>query len=163
MFTVKKSSQKPFKYYAFSTTLVLSLGSAVPVLADSISHQSAISEAEQVYLFNFSSKPLPQAIAEFSAVSGVQVLYTEQSVYKHQAPALNGSYSPSEAPLLCFPIFPLLLEWGANVGGFGLAIGSFANLIVLRLGKQPGLWLPFHAWSIAMLLISLLGTLLLIT
>lgn len=53
------------------------------------------------------------------------------------------------------------LAWGANVGGFGLAIGSLANLIALRLGKQPGLWLPFHAWSIAMLLISLLGAFLL--
>jgi Na+/H+ antiporter NhaD/arsenite permease-like protein len=53
------------------------------------------------------------------------------------------------------------LAWGANVGGFGLAIGSLANLIALRLGKQSGLWLPFHAWSIAMLLISLLGVFLL--
>lgn len=97
MNTDKSSSQNLFKSHAFSAAIALSLVSAVPVLAESRSHQSAISEAEQVYLFNFSSKPLPQAIAEFSAVSGVQVLYTEQSVYKHQAPALKGSYSPSEA------------------------------------------------------------------
>ncbi|MFN3579605.1 MAG: SLC13 family permease [Pseudomonas sp.] len=53
------------------------------------------------------------------------------------------------------------LAWGANVGGFGLAIGSLANLIALRLGRQPGLWVPFHVWSISMLLISLLGAFLL--
>lgn len=53
------------------------------------------------------------------------------------------------------------LAWGANVGGFGLAIGSLANLIALRLGRQPGSWLPFHAWSVAMLFISVLGAFLL--
>ncbi len=53
------------------------------------------------------------------------------------------------------------LAWGVNVGGFGLAIGSLANLIALRLGRQPGLWLAFHAWSIPMLLVSLLGAALL--
>lgn len=50
-----------------------------------------------------------------------------------------------------------LLAWGVNVGGFGLAIGSLANLIALRLGKQPGLWWQFHAWSLPTLLLSLLG------
>ncbi|MCC5888022.1 MAG: transporter [Gammaproteobacteria bacterium] len=51
-----------------------------------------------------------------------------------------------------------LLAWGANVGGFGLAIGSLANLIALRLAQEPGLWLRFHFWSIPALLASwLLG------
>lgn len=40
------------------------------------------------------------------------------------------------------------LSWGVSVGGFGLAIGSLANLIALRLGKQPGLWREFHYWSL---------------
>ncbi len=55
------------------------------------------------------------------------------------------------------------LAWGANVGGFGLVIGSLANLIALRLGRQPGLWLPFHGWSVVMLLASLLGVFMLRT
>ena len=51
-----------------------------------------------------------------------------------------------------------LLAWGVNVGGFGLAIGSLANLIALRLAGEPGLWLRFHVWSIPVLLLSwLLG------
>ncbi|WP_301003578.1 SLC13 family permease [Arsukibacterium sp.] len=40
------------------------------------------------------------------------------------------------------------LSWGVTVGGFGLAIGSLANLIALRLAKQPGLWREFHYWSL---------------
>jgi Na+/H+ antiporter NhaD/arsenite permease-like protein len=40
------------------------------------------------------------------------------------------------------------LAWGVTVGGFGLAIGSLANLIALRLGHQPGLWREFHYWSV---------------
>lgn len=45
-----------------------------------------------------------------------------------------------------------LLAWGVSVGGFGLAIGSLANLIALRLARQRGLWKAFHCWSIPMLL-----------
>lgn len=40
------------------------------------------------------------------------------------------------------------LAWGVSVGGFGLAIGSLANLIALRLAREPGLWREFHAWSV---------------
>jgi Na+/H+ antiporter NhaD/arsenite permease-like protein len=43
------------------------------------------------------------------------------------------------------------LAWGVSVGGFGFAIGSMANLIALRLARQPGLWRVFHAWSIPVL------------
>lgn len=54
------------------------------------------------------------------------------------------------------------LSWGVSVGGFGLAIGSLANLIALRLAKQPGLWREFHYWSLPVFAGSLtLGWLLL--
>ena len=54
------------------------------------------------------------------------------------------------------------LAWGVSVGGFGLAIGSLANLIALRLARQPGLWLEFHLWSVPMLILALtIGTLML--
>ena len=43
------------------------------------------------------------------------------------------------------------LAWGVSVGGFGLAIGSLANLIALRLARRPGLWREFHGWSLVML------------
>ncbi|MGY6632839.1 MAG: SLC13 family permease [Alkalilacustris sp.] len=47
------------------------------------------------------------------------------------------------------------LAWGVSVGGFGLAIGSLANLIALRLARRPGLWRAFHLWSVPMLALSL--------
>jgi len=43
------------------------------------------------------------------------------------------------------------LAWGASVGGFGIAIGSMANLIALGLARTRGIWLEFHLWSIPML------------
>lgn len=45
----------------------------------------------------------------------------------------------------------IALAWGVSVGGFGLAIGSLANLIALRLAREPGLWPAFHAWSLPFL------------
>lgn len=47
------------------------------------------------------------------------------------------------------------LAWGVGVGGFGFAIGSLANLIALRLGRQAGLWGAFHLWSLPMFGLSL--------
>ncbi|HEX5339305.1 MAG TPA: SLC13 family permease [Gammaproteobacteria bacterium] len=40
------------------------------------------------------------------------------------------------------------LAWGVNVGGFGLLIGSLANIIALRIGRQHGSLRAFHAWSL---------------
>lgn len=39
------------------------------------------------------------------------------------------------------------LAWGLNVEGFGLVIGSLANVIALRLVQQPILRWHFHLWS----------------
>lgn len=50
------------------------------------------------------------------------------------------------------------LAFGVSVGGFGIAIGSLANLIAVRLAKTPGVWLPFHLVSIPFWLVaSVLG------
>lgn len=48
---------------------------------------------------------------------------------------------------------PLALAVAVNVGGFGLAIGSMANLIALRLAKQPHGLRQFHLVSIPFLLV----------
>ncbi len=42
------------------------------------------------------------------------------------------------------------LAWGVSVGGFGLAIGSLANLIALRLVREAGMWREFHLWAVPM-------------
>jgi Na+/H+ antiporter NhaD/arsenite permease-like protein len=35
-----------------------------------------------------------------------------------------------------------------SVGGFGIAIGSLANLIAVRLAKERDIWLQFHLYSV---------------
>lgn len=46
------------------------------------------------------------------------------------------------------------LAFGVSVGGFGFAVGSLANLIAVRLAKEPRMWLPFHLVSIPFALAS---------
>lgn len=43
--------------------------------------------------------------------------------------------------------WPVLLI-AVNVGGYGLAIGSMANLIALRLEGSTGIWWQFHLYSV---------------
>jgi Na+/H+ antiporter NhaD/arsenite permease-like protein len=47
----------------------------------------------------------------------------------------------------------MALAVAVNVGGFGIAIGSLANLIALRLAKQPGAMRLFHQVSLPFLLV----------
>ncbi len=46
------------------------------------------------------------------------------------------------------------LAFGVSVGGFGFAISSLANLIAVRLAKEPRMWLPFHLVSIPFAIVS---------
>lgn len=46
------------------------------------------------------------------------------------------------------------LAYGANIGGAGLAIGSLANIIALRMASRRQAWLLFHAYSIPFLLVT---------
>ncbi len=47
------------------------------------------------------------------------------------------------------------LAHGAAVGGFGLAIGSLANLIALRMAKSDKIWWRFHWLSLPFYLVAL--------
>ncbi|NMP29101.1 anion transporter [Rahnella sp. SAP-1] len=47
-----------------------------------------------------------------------------------------------------------LLAYAVNAGGFGLAIGSLANLIALRMSGEKRIWLTFHGYSFLFLLFS---------
>ncbi|PXV58174.1 transporter, YbiR family [Dyella jiangningensis] len=60
---------------------------------------------------------------------------------------------PATVLLLRHAPDPIALAVAVNVGGFGLAIGSLANLIALRLAKQPRGARLFHAVSVPFLLV----------
>lgn len=47
------------------------------------------------------------------------------------------------------------LAWGVSVGGFGLVIGSLANLIALRLAGAAAGMAAFHAWAVPVFLVAL--------
>ncbi len=46
------------------------------------------------------------------------------------------------------------LAFGVSVGGFGLAIGSLANLIAVRLSGERGMWGAFHLVSIPFFVVA---------
>lgn len=48
------------------------------------------------------------------------------------------------------------LTFGVSVGGFGVAIGSLANLIAVRLSGEKGMWMPFHIVSIPFWIVAML-------
>ncbi len=48
-----------------------------------------------------------------------------------------------------------IIAYGVNVGGNGLVIGSFANLIALRFIEKPRKNLLFHAYSVPFFLVTL--------
>lgn len=55
-----------------------------------------------------------------------------------------------------------VLAYGVNVGGFGLMVGSLANLIALRLSGDGQAWRVFHRYAIpALVVAAVLGYLLL--
>jgi iron complex outermembrane receptor protein len=55
------------------------------------------SQTEQTYSFDIPSQSLAQAIADFSAITGLQVLYTEMVAFEVTAPALQGSFTAEQA------------------------------------------------------------------
>ena len=50
-----------------------------------------------------------------------------------------------------------VIAWAVGVGGFGLMVGSLANLIALRLSNDRRAWIPFHAYSLPFLLVATLA------
>jgi iron complex outermembrane receptor protein len=55
--------------------------------------------AQQQSPFNFSmpAKPLPQALSDFSRVTGISVVYTDEAPYSLNAPAVSGQMSAEQA------------------------------------------------------------------
>ena len=47
-----------------------------------------------------------------------------------------------------------VMAYAVNVGGFGIAIGSLANLIALRMVPDARAWLSFHLYAVPCLLVA---------
>jgi len=72
--------------------------------------------------------------------------------------ALLGSQVISNVPatilLVQYSTAYKVIAYGVNAGGFGLAIGSLANIIALRMAPERNLWLRFHLYSFPFLILS---------
>ena len=55
------------------------------------------SQAQQQFNFALAAKPLPQALSDFSRVTGQSVVYTDEAPYGLNAPAVNGQMSAEQA------------------------------------------------------------------
>ncbi|AOP42855.1 SLC13 family permease [Edwardsiella piscicida] len=74
--------------------------------------------------------------------------------------ALSQLISNVPATILLLGVQPpsLPLAYGVNIGGFGVALGSMANLIALRMAGGRRIWGLFHLYSLpALLLATLIG------
>lgn len=88
----------PLKNRALAVAIAVALAPAAVLAQEpAASPATAGAQTAQTWQFAIPAKPLPQAIAELSAVTGVQVLYTEQGAFSHTAPALNGTFGIQEA------------------------------------------------------------------
>lgn len=74
--------------------------------------------------------------------------------------ALLGSQVISNVPatilLVQYSTAFKVIAYGVNAGGFGLAIGSLANIIALRMTPERHVWLRFHLYSFPFLVLSAL-------
>ncbi|GFM89073.1 TonB-dependent receptor [Pseudomonas cichorii] len=66
-------------------------------VAAGICFQGAVCAAQQTFDFSIPAKPLPQALSEFSRVTGLSVIYTQDAPYRIDAPALHGQFSAEQA------------------------------------------------------------------
>ncbi|NUU36218.1 TonB-dependent receptor [Pseudomonas sp. C2B4] len=74
---------------SFSALALLPL--SVAMAADTSAQQGA------QFSFSMAAKPLPQALSEFSRVTGISVVYTDEAPYGLNAPAVNGQMSAEQA------------------------------------------------------------------
>lgn len=73
---------------------VLAAAQAPSALADDAAAGSAL---QARFGFAIAGQPLPQALSEFSRVTGLSVVYTDEAPYDLQAPAVNGQLSANDA------------------------------------------------------------------
>ncbi len=97
-------------------------------------------------------------IGLLSQLSAVQPLFTEiASLSDNRVYALGIGLSqvisnvPATILLLNYVPSSAMVAYAVNAGGVGLAIGSLANLIALRMAGERMIWLRFHYYSLPLL------------
>ncbi len=89
-------SVKVLTTYAFSlfATTLLPL---VPLPAAAQQGEIQVAQASRIFTVNIPAKPLPQAIADLSALTGLQVLYTQEQPFSRNSQPVNGTFTAEQA------------------------------------------------------------------
>ena len=77
---------------ALSFTALALLPLSIAMAAD-----TGTAQQRTQYSFAMTAKPLPQALSEFSRITGISVVYTDEAPYGITAPAVNGQMSAEQA------------------------------------------------------------------
>ncbi|MFJ3008462.1 TonB-dependent siderophore receptor [Pseudomonas fluorescens] len=77
---------------ALSFCALALLPMSVALAAETVS-----SPAQKQFSFSLSAKPLPQALSDFSRITGQSVVYTDEAPYGLNAPAVSGQMSAEQA------------------------------------------------------------------
>jgi len=77
---------------ALSFSALALLPMSVALAAETVS-----SQPQKQFTFSLAAKPLPQALSDFSRVTGQSVVYTDEAPYGLTAPAINGQMSAEQA------------------------------------------------------------------
>ncbi|MHB2058770.1 TonB-dependent siderophore receptor [Pseudomonas monsensis] len=77
---------------ALSFSALALLPMSVALAAEAVS-----SPAQQPFTFALAAKPLPQALSDFTRITGQSVVYTDEAPYGFNAPAVNGQMSAEQA------------------------------------------------------------------
>ncbi|MGB6210137.1 TonB-dependent siderophore receptor [Pseudomonas mandelii] len=93
-----KSRAKPGSVKQWLGASALSM-SALALLPSSVASAAEAGNTQPLTPFSFAiaAKPLPQALSDFSRITGISVVYTDEAPYGLTAPAVNGPLSAEQA------------------------------------------------------------------
>ncbi|WP_043229896.1 TonB-dependent receptor [Pseudomonas sp. CF161] len=81
----------------FGASALAVSGLAMLPLSVALAADAGSAQHSAVFNFAIAAKPLPQALSDFSRVTGISVVYTDEAAYGIQAPAVSGSLSAEQA------------------------------------------------------------------
>ncbi|NBA95041.1 TonB-dependent receptor [Pseudomonas sp. R5(2019)] len=92
-YRAKPAASRSVKGWLGASALVASSWVGAPLAASA----AEVVQQSQVFAFAIAAKPLPQALSDFSRVTGLSVVYTDAAPYRVNAPALTGQFSAEQA------------------------------------------------------------------
>ena len=141
-----KSRASSVKQWLGASAFVMA-GLALNPLYAAMAAEAPQQQAEALFDFNQPAKPLPQALNDFSRLTGLSVVYTDEAPFGLQAPAIKGRMSAGQAlqQLLAQSGFngrrtdanTFALEPQPTAGALNLGATSITSLATTDTSYQP--------------------------